>query len=92
MLTVILEKAKIGKELKKDGMTLIKHVEALGDEEKAELMEFYKTNEEKEFIIEGKSLKLNRNLIKFDLKSVNVMEEKFIPHVIEPAFGIGRII
>ena len=29
-----MEKAKIGKELKKDGMALIQHIEALSDEDK----------------------------------------------------------
>jgi hypothetical protein len=32
-----LEKGKIGKDLKKDGTTLIKHIEALEDSEKADL-------------------------------------------------------
>lgn len=91
-LHVILDKQKIGKELKKDGMTLIKHIEALPEEEKQELMEYFGKNNEKVFHIEGKDLNLNKELIKFEQKTLNVMEEKFVPHVIEPAFGVGRII
>ena len=39
----------------------------------------------------GKQLELKKELIKFEEKKINVMEEKFVPNVIEPSFGIGRI-
>ncbi|CAD8073837.1 unnamed protein product [Paramecium sonneborni] len=92
VLSIILDKQKIGKELKKDGMALIKFVEALPDDEKLELSEYFQTHDEKVFNIDGKDLTLNKQLVKFEQKTMNVMEEKFIPHVIEPAFGIGRIL
>ena len=31
-------------------------------------------------------------MIKFTEKEINVMEEKYTPSVIEPSFGIGRIV
>jgi glycyl-tRNA synthetase len=37
-------------------------------------------------------LKLNNDFIKFTRESKTVLEEKYVPHVIEPSFGIGRII
>lgn len=91
-MNVQLEKAKIGKELKKEGTLLVKHIEGLSDEDKLALMEHYQANEVQSFKVEGLELKLNREYIKFEVKTVNVMEEKFTPNVIEPSFGIGRIL
>lgn len=89
---MVIEKAKIGKELKKDGMSLIKYIESLSDEDRKELMEHFAKEEKKVFTVEGKDLTLSRDLIKFEEKVVNVMEEKYVPHVVEPAFGIGRLL
>lgn len=47
-------------------MTLIKYVEALSDEDKLDLAEYFKTNEKKIFNIEGKELTLNSASIKFE--------------------------
>lgn len=38
---MVLDKSSIGKSLKKDGTTLIKHVEALADEDKQELDAYF---------------------------------------------------
>lgn len=55
-------------------------------------MNYYDKNESKIFFENENPLKLQRDLIKFEKKTIIVMEEKFIPNVIEPSFGIGRII
>lgn len=47
VINVALDKSGIGKALKKDGMTLIKHVEALSDEDKEALQVYFETNESK---------------------------------------------
>lgn len=44
------------------------------------------------FEIDGKKFVLNEIHVSFEQKIVNVMEEKYIPSVIEPAFGLGRIL
>jgi len=31
-------------------------------------------------------------MVKFDREEKTIQEEKFVPHVIEPSFGIGRIL
>ena len=41
---------------------------------------------------EGKEFVLTREMISFTTETKNTQEEKFVPHVIEPSFGIGRII
>ena len=40
---------------------------------------------------QAKEFKLNADMIKFERIEKTIMEEKFIPHVIEPSFGLGRI-
>jgi glycyl-tRNA synthetase len=37
-------------------------------------------------------VKLTKENTTYTKKTVNVMEEKYVPHVIEPSFGLGRII
>lgn len=39
-----------------------------------------------------KELKLTEKNVKFEEKTTTSHEEKFIPHVIEPSYGIGRIL
>lgn len=43
--------------------------------------------------IEGinQEVKLTNEFIKFERQEKKVLEEKFIPHVIEPSYGLGRI-
>lgn len=99
----MLDKAKIGKELKKDGTLLIKHIDGLPDQDRLDLMSYFEKNDSKvllkkyilflkTFTLEGKEITLNKALVKFEKKIMNVMEEKFVPSVIEPSFGIGRIL
>ena len=89
-----IEKKIIGKELKKDGSNLIRLIENLENDDKKALCDYFadENNKEKEYVIDDKTLILKSEWIKFSHKTVNVIEEKFIPNVIEPAFGIGRII
>lgn len=41
---------------------------------------------------DGKEFTLTREMISFETETKTTQEEKFVPHVIEPSFGIGRII
>ena len=40
----------------------------------------------------GKDLKLGKKNVTFKKNTTVTHEEKYIPHVIEPSFGIGRIL
>ncbi len=40
----------------------------------------------------GKQIKLNKDFIGFETGERNQLEEKYTPSVIEPSFGIGRIV
>lgn len=39
-----------------------------------------------------KEFEIEKSLFKFEKQSKMMMEEKFCPNVIEPSFGIGRVI
>jgi glycyl-tRNA synthetase len=50
--------------------------------------------EKNEIVInsDGTEFKLNNEFIKFTREEKTILEEKYVPSVIEPSFGIGRII
>lgn len=39
-----------------------------------------------------KDIELPSDFLKFERQEKTVLEEKFSPHVIEPSFGLGRIV
>ena len=40
----------------------------------------------------GKEFKLPKAVVQFEATEKNVLEEKYTPSVIEPSFGIGRVV
>lgn len=101
LVEVVLDKKEIAKTLKADGTDLTRHIEALSDEEKAEIKTRFDTEDSIEFTVQAavkgsdatveKKIVLQKAMISFKVREAILQEEKFIPHVIEPAFGIGRI-
>jgi len=55
-------------------------------------LEYEKNNKTINILIDEKQIILNENHLKFEEIEIKVTEEKFIPGVIEPSFGIGRIV
>jgi len=54
--------------------------------------EFNNNNKLLKIKLENKEYELNDKMVQFELKDVVIHEEKFIPHVIEPSFGMGRLL
>jgi len=72
---------------------IVTYLESLKEEDREKLsMEFLDNNKYIKINIEGEIITLTENHIKFERNEVNMTEEKFIPAVIEPSFGIGRIV
>ena len=44
------------------------------------------------FPLNGADFELPNECVKFEAKEKKVLEEKYIPSVIEPSYGIGRIV
>jgi glycyl-tRNA synthetase len=81
-----------GKEFKKDQTIIATYIEELSPEDKKALSEKFAADKQITIAVEGKEFVLNENHISFSEQTKTVMEEKYTPNVIEPSFGIGRIL
>lgn len=90
---IIPDKKKLGKTLKKDCKLLTDFLGSLNEEEK---QEFHKQHSEAESDFEidigSKKITIDKNSIEIKIDTKMSVEEKFAPHVIEPSFGIGRVV
>lgn len=91
LVRTIIEKQLIGKALKKDSQPILKILEALTEEQKEE----YASQMEKDKVItikvNDKDVKIEEKYVRFERYEQLKNEEKYTPHVIEPSFGLGRI-
>lgn len=85
-------KPVIGKAMKADGKAVTEYLEGLSEDDKKVAKEALDTNKVYEFTLNDKKFQITPDMISFELKNKKIMEEKFVPQVIEPSFGIGRII
>lgn len=92
VINIITNKKIIGSTYKKDAGSVMKYIEQITTEaDKAKLKSQVK--DDKLIVsVEGKEFALTKEMIEFKEEDTIVMEEKYIPHVIEPSFGIGRIL
>jgi len=89
----LLNKQVCGKEFKKDQSLIVNYFENLTTEDKKKLSEEFAEAKQIKITVEGgQEFTLNENHVSFKDETKMMMEEKYIPHVIEPSFGIGRII
>jgi glycyl-tRNA synthetase len=92
-LKLTIDKGFIGKNHKDDFKTIVETLEALEEQDKTNLVEKIEKNEHYEITVNGKVVKVSKEFVKKHEKiTLNVMEEKFVPSVIEPSFGFGRIL
>jgi len=91
-IKAVLNKAVNGKTLKGDNKTVNKFFETAPAECIEELAVTMKKSKKITIKLEGKSIDLTEENVKFEERKTTTHEEKFTPHVIEPAFGIGRIL
>lgn len=89
---VVLNKPALRKIYKQDLQKLEAYMTNLLEPEKHELKQSLNKDKSLTINTNGCKFDLDSQLVRFEEKVVNVGEEKYIPHVIEPSFGIGRII
>lgn len=91
LVRTIIERQLIGKALKKDSQPILKILEKLTDEQKEE----YASQMEKDKVItikvNDKDVIIEEKYVRFERYEQLKNEEKYTPHVIEPSFGLGRI-
>ena len=87
-----LDKKVCGPEFKKDAKLVTEYFENLTQDDKKQLAAKFAEASELNLEIEGKTFKLGAKHVSFGEDTKKVTQEKYIPHVIEPSFGLGRII
>ncbi|PHJ20953.1 glycyl-trna synthetase [Cystoisospora suis] len=86
-------KGLCGKTFKDRQQVLHDAIEEKSDDERLAIEEVLaKEGEYTLTLCNGESFKVTRDMMKFEKTSKKVSEESFTPAVIEPSFGIGRII
>jgi glycyl-tRNA synthetase len=101
---VDLDKGKIGKHFQKLAKNVTLHFDEMDMPRKFALRDLIQSGESYKFTGScGNDFELDKSMFKgnfwfflkkigFKEKEVNINEEKFVPWVIEPSFGLGRII
>ena len=93
-ITVTIDKQVVGKSFKKDSKPINEYFESIknAEPEKEKMLNDMEAKGEIKVTINGKEITLTPKEIKFERFEKNVLEEKYVPSVIEPSYGIGRII
>lgn len=92
VVEAVANKAAIGKEFKKDAKVINDALAALDNATLEELQSKLDTEGEFTLITEKGNFKLTPNLVSVKKTQKTVHVEEIIPSVIEPSFGIGRIL
>eukprot|EP00039_Didymoeca_costata_P022101 m.3709 g.3709 ORF g.3709 m.3709 type:complete len:672 (+) comp2815_c0_seq1:217-2232(+) len=92
VISVVPNKKKLGPALKKEAGVVSKYLASLSNEQATEIGNVLEKEGAAKITIEGKEYELGPDLISVSKKVVTRHERKFTPSVIEPSFGIGRIL
>ena len=92
-ITIDLDKGKIGKHFMKEAKSVNDHFAEMSKEDKYSFKEVIEKGESYKFTdCTGKEFEVTKEFVKaFKEKDANISEEKYVPYVIEPSFGVGRI-
>jgi len=91
VLEVKVDKAAIGKKYRGDGKSLLAYLEDIEECDAKELRTKLASGPA-QVKVEDKTFTLEPGLVKFEEVTKKISGRNFIPGVIEPSFGIGRII
>jgi len=87
-----VNKGAVGKKFRKEANVVMSFLDTLGDEDKCKTVsEAMEKDGKYVYEAEGKQYEITPDMVSFKTEDVKVTGESFIPHVIEPSFGIGRI-
>merc|ERR1712228_266364 len=92
-LTIDLDKGKVGKGFMKEAKNVQTHFAEMTMEAKYNFKKVIESGESYKFTdCSGKEFEIGKEYVKgFKEKEANITEEKYVPYVIEPSFGVGRI-
>lgn len=87
-----LNKAAVGKNFKKDAKVINDYFAGLGDQELLEIEKKLTADGAVDVRIGENSFKIGSDTLSIGKSEKTVHVEEFVPNVIEPSFGIGRIL
>ena len=87
-----MNKKEVGKTFKGDSKLINEAIDSWEEEDKLKMMKEFEEKGEIVLKSNDKELKLNKEFITFETQEKMVQEEKYTPSVIEPSFGIGRVV
>jgi glycyl-tRNA synthetase len=91
VVNVRLEKGTIYKSFKEQAKEITAKLESLTDDEKNTYCEEFTANKSINLKVNETTVSIPSECASFERSEVTVSEKKFIPGVIEPSFGMGRI-
>ena len=91
VIKATLNKGNLYKTFKEKTKDIVSTLENLSDEDKQKYFEEYNKNNSINLNVNGETITISSDNTKFEKMEVVQNEHKYIPGVIEPSFGIGRI-
>ena len=89
---ITMDKPKMGKALKKDSKIVTEYIDNLKEEGKEKHMKEAQETGKIIVVVGDREIEVAGEFLKFEEQEKTIQEEKYIPSVIEPSFGLGRII
>ncbi|KAJ5079116.1 glycine--tRNA ligase [Anaeramoeba ignava] len=83
---------KIGREFQKKARLISNHLKQMNSEDAENLKKNIENDGKAKIEIESEEFELAKDHVEFSLEDVKINGRNFVPGVIEPSFGIGRII
>eukprot|EP00727_Mastigamoeba_balamuthi_P012614 m51a1_g7976 putative glycine--trna ligase (641) ;mRNA; r:43652-46242 len=91
-LVAKVNKQAVGKTFRKEGQPLLEHLAQLDAAGVAALRDALAAAPSAAVKAGGREFAVTREMVAFETVTVKETGESFMPHVIEPSFGVGRII
>eukprot|EP01135_Chromosphaera_perkinsii_P008849 Nk52_evm44s1485 gene=Nk52_evmTU44s1485 len=93
LVEAVPNKGILGKTFKKDASIICSHLASLSNKQTEELESEINSNGKVQIAAEeGRTFELTKDMVTIRRSQKKVFEKDFIPSVIEPSFGIGRIL
>ncbi|XP_038044765.1 glycine--tRNA ligase-like [Patiria miniata] len=92
VVEAVPQKGIVGKAFKKDAKVIMEHMASLSEDQVVELEKNLKEKSEAEFQVDGKSFSLKPDMVTIKRYQKTLHVEEIQPSVIEPSFGVGRIL
>lgn len=91
-LQATLNKSAIGKQFKQNAKAIAEHFEKIEDSELEQLAKKLEADGSMEVTVKDQQFKLTPAEISIGKQEKTIHVEEFVPNVIEPSFGVGRIL